>query len=54
MSRYRFTVFSFATLPEYIPPLCRGTLRILSKMLKVDFLRCFASRLETILQEKKN
>ena len=39
ISHCRFTIFSFATLPEYIPLLCRGTLRILSKMLNIDILR---------------
>ena len=34
-SRYRFPVFIFATFPEYVNPLCRGTLRILSKILNV-------------------
>ena len=39
ISRCRFTVLILATFPQYIPPLFRGTLRILSKMLNVYILR---------------
>ena len=39
ISRCRFTVLILAIFPQYIPPLCRGTFRILSKMLTVNILR---------------
>ena len=58
MSRCRFPVFILATIQEYIQPLCWGTLIIFEYLERIYFAksvkRSFATRLECILQKKKN